>query len=302
MRRALQLAIEQGLGRDAAVLHNNLAIVVWQYEGPQAALTACREGIDFCERRGITEFALAIAGMSATFLAQLGQTEQALNEAGPLAERLEAAGDIYFTEPRAMQLRLLTQRGAHEHAPATDELVTAARKTGDPQDYADTFSAATQLLLAQGQPQQALALLTELEQVPDTRADLYYSYVLPELVRTALALEQPDLANQLLDGVEPHTPLQERALCACRAQLTEAADDHGRAADLYREAAERWLQFGNVPERAYALLGRGRCLTALGQPADQPLREARDLFQSMGYKPALSQAEALLEQTPAAAS
>ena len=72
MRRALQLAIEQGLGREAAVLHNNLAIAVWTYEGPQAALAACRDGIDFCERRGITEFAVAIASMSTTFLAELG--------------------------------------------------------------------------------------------------------------------------------------------------------------------------------------------------------------------------------------
>ena len=31
---------------------------IWQYEGPRAALAACREGIDFCERRGIAEFAL----------------------------------------------------------------------------------------------------------------------------------------------------------------------------------------------------------------------------------------------------
>jgi hypothetical protein len=33
---------------------------------------------------------------------------------------------------------------------------------------------------------------------------------------------------------------------------------------------------------------------------DQPLREARDLFTSMGYKPALGEVEALLEQTAAA--
>ena len=66
---------------------------------------------------------------------------------------------------------------------------------------------------------------------------------------------------------------------------------------LYAEAAERWLDFGNVPERAYALLGQGRCLTALGQPeAREPLREARELFASMGYQPALAETETLLEQ------
>jgi hypothetical protein len=50
-----------------------------------------------------------------------------------------------------------------------------------------------------------------------------------------------------------------------------------------------------VPERAYALLGQGRCLAALGKPeAEEPLREARELFASMGYKPALAETEALL--------
>ena len=37
-----------------------------------------------------------------------------------------------------------------------------------------------------------------------------------------------------------------------------------------------------------------------GDPAaEQPLREAADLFSSMGYRPALAETEALLEQTNA---
>ena len=56
--------------------------------------------------------------MSLTFLAASGQPEQALAEAGPVAARLEAAGDRDVVEPRSVQLRLLAERGAHEHAPA----------------------------------------------------------------------------------------------------------------------------------------------------------------------------------------
>jgi hypothetical protein len=74
------------------------------------------------------------------------------------------------------------------------------------------------------------------------------------------------------------------------------------AADCHAEAATRWQQFGNVPERAHALLGHGRCLRALGRlGAEQPLREARDLFAAMGYKPPLAETDALLEQAVAAA-
>jgi hypothetical protein len=121
-------------------------------------------------------------------------------------------------------------------------------------------------------------------------------------VRTALALEEPALAARLAAGVEPRTPHVHRALAACRAQLAEAAGERAEAASLYAEAAERWRDFGNVPERAYALLGQGRCLAALDKPeAEEPLRAARELFASMGYKPALAETEALLGEGEAAA-
>jgi hypothetical protein len=83
--------------------------------------------------------------------------------------------------------------------------------------------------------------------------------------------------------------------------LAEAASAHIQAATIYAEAAERWREFGNVPERAYALLGQARCLVALDRrEAETLLRETRDLFATMGNKPALAEVEALLTQTAAA--
>ena len=305
MRRAVELAIEQGEGRDAATVYNNLSIAVWPYEGPLAALELCREGIDFCERRGIAEIALFIAGSSLTYLAELGRPEQALAEARPMAERAEAAGMAVAIDARAVELRLLAQRGeGRQELSSAEQLVADARETGLPQLLAVTLTAAAKLLLAHGRPQAARALLAELEQVPRVRVDLYYISFLPELVRCALSLSEPELSARLVDGVEPRTPLHEHVLSACRAQLAEAAGEPAEAAGLYADAAERWLEFGNVPERAYALLGQGRCLVALGQPeAGEPLRAAHDVFAGLGYKPALAEAEVLLvEQTAASAS
>jgi hypothetical protein len=302
MRRALELALERGHGRVAAGLYNNLAIVAWLYDGPQAAYAAAREGIDFCERRGITEFALQIGAMSQTFRADLGDAEAALAGAGPAAERLQTAGDMAFIEPRSLQLRLLAACGAHAQAPAADELVARARKSGDTTLCAVAFTTAAAVLLARGHHQQAQALLAELEQITNIRAEPYYASVLSELVRTALAVGDPDLASRLVAGVEPRTPLAQHALCHCRAQLTEATGEHAKAVALYADAAQALGKFGNVPERAHALLGRGRCLAALGRPERKaPLREARDLFASMGYKPALAETEALLARAEAAA-
>ena len=123
------------------------------------------------------------------------------------------------------------------------------------------------------------------------------------MLRTALAAGDPELAKRLADGLEPRYPLREHALCAARAQLAEHAGNHADAATLYAEAATRWQQFGNVREHAYALLGQGRCLVALGDPiAEQPLRQAAELFASMGYRPALAETETLLEQANALVS
>ena len=206
-------------------------------------------------------------------------------------------------DARSTRLRLLAQRGeGQQEVAGAEQLVAGARETGVPSILAVAFMAAAQVLLAHGQPQEAKALLAELDRVPAIRADPYYGSLLPELVRCAFALAEAELAARLVDGVESRTPLNENALCACRAQLAEAFGGQAEAAVLYAEAADRWQEFGNVPERAYALLGQGRCLLALGRPgAEVPLAEARELFDSIGYKPALAETDALLARTAAAA-
>lgn len=194
--------------------------------------------------------------MTTTFLAELGQAEQALADAEPVAERLQAAGDVVFVEPRSVQLRLLAERGAHEHAPTPDELLAAARESGEPQDYALAFAAVARLLLAQGERQQAQALLAQLEHVAGTRADPYFASVLPELVRTALALDDAALASSLIEGVQPVTPLPQYVLVAGHAHLAKAAGDHAQAAtDALRRGGQA---LARVRERARARLRAAR--------------------------------------------
>ena len=50
-------------------------------------------------------------------------------------------------------------------------------------------------------------------------------------------------------------------------------------------------------EQAHALLGQGRCLTALRDPdARAPLREARELFDRMGARPRVEECDALIAE------
>src|SRR5216683_1946855 len=139
-------------------------------------------------------------------LAELGRIEEALTDAARLADRLEQAGDINFVEPRSLQLRLLAEQGRHEQAPSPEPLLKAARDSGEPQFMAMAVAAAASLLQAHAQPEQARLLLSELDQITASRTSPFYAIVLPSLVRSALALGDPNLATSLTKGVPPPTP------------------------------------------------------------------------------------------------
>jgi hypothetical protein len=162
---------------------------------------------------------------------------------------------------------------------------------------------AASLLNAQGHREQARLLLHELDSAAVQRTFAAYAWCLTELVRSAVAVGDHEVAGSLAAGVRPATPCDQYGLMSCQAQLAEANGNHTEAASLYADAAHRWNQFGNVPEHAYSLLGQGRCLRALGDPAgQQPLAEARELFASMGYNPALAETDSLLAESQPAAS
>ena len=297
MRRALALAVEQGKGGEAAILYNNLAFATWQHQGPSPALEPCAAGLDFCERRGIAGMALAIAATRLTFLVACGSSDKALADARRLAEKALAAGDSAIIELRSVQLSLGVERGEKAEAADAEQLVAIARETGEPQQMAQAFATAARVMVALGHGERAKTFIEELERTDGTRPDPYYAAVLPQLVRCVLALDESALASRLIAGVEPRTPLQQHALAACRAILAEGAGDYASAAPAYAEVAQRWRQFGDVPELAYALLGQGRCLVALGTPgADGPLTEARKQFAAMDYAPALGDTDALLRR------
>jgi len=296
MKRALTVLVERGAGRDAAILQNNLAIARYPLQGPARSLADFEEGIIFCEQRGLAESAAQLEANCPGLLSELGRPEEALERAARLAAALEASGDTYaLIEVRAVELACRLARGEQRERSGADWLVETARKIGTVDINVIALASAAALTVEA--PERTSALLTELEQAPGTRETPYYAKQLAAMLRTALAAGDPALARRLADGLEPRYPLDEHALCSARAQLAEYSGDVADAATVYAEAAAGWHEFGNLPERAYALLGQGRCLLALGQPGgEQPLREARDLFASMGYKPALAETEALLER------
>jgi class 3 adenylate cyclase/tetratricopeptide (TPR) repeat protein len=304
MERALAVLLEEGAGQYAAGLQNNLAIARYPLQGPIRSLAEFEQGISFCEERGLAYAAAALEANCPGLLAELGQTEEALERARRLAATFEAKGlTLLLIEVRAVELACRLARGEHDAAlAAADWLTEAARKSGTAEMVILAVAPAASALVAE-EPDRASALLNELDEAVGTRETIYYPRQLAGMVRTALLAGDRALAERLSAGVEPRYPLHQHALCSGRAELAEHAGEHEEAARLYSQAAAGWQEFGNVPEHAHSLLGEARCLRALGHLyAEEPLRAARDLFASMGYEPALRETESLLEGTSAPTS
>jgi class 3 adenylate cyclase/tetratricopeptide (TPR) repeat protein len=306
MRRALQIAMDAGQGRETATLYNNLGRALWPFEGPLAALDVYRQGIGFDQARGLAALALWIEASSLDPLADIGELDEVLSEAGRLGERAETAGIVpSLITIRAVQARVLALRGEAGQAEAfLDWLEYAARETGAPEGLAEGLGSSAIARTALGQSDRAAALLNELSSNLQLRAHGSFAAWLAAMVRAAVLIGDPALAERLASGLEPRFPYAEHALVTTNAALSEARGDLEAAADGYADAADRWERFGVVPERAFALLGQGRCLIGFARPTDAApvLQRAREIFDALGAAPALAETDALLQQATAFSS
>jgi class 3 adenylate cyclase len=298
-RRALATAVQLGLGRQAAVLYNNMAIDLYPTAGNEAARRMYEEGIRFAESRGIDEWALWMkTGLLGTIL-NAGEWDRILVEATPLADRLEAGGMmIGLIWVRAVAARVLLLRGESDEAAALiDWTLKATRTAGGANEKAVVFSLAARSYLAAGEPDRARDLLLELEQAQ------VREYNLPEVVQTALASGDLQLAERFTEGFQALYRLNEIALLNARALLAEARGEE-EATGLFALAADQWESNGEVWDQAEALLGHARCLIAQGKllTATSSLQEARSIFVRLGAKPAIAETDKLLERAIAASS
>ena len=302
MERALRLALQRGAGLDAGVLHNNIPYARYAIDGPGRSLAAYEDGISFCHERGLG-IAIAHETNCTSLLVELGRVDEALDRLSRNVTAAEMRSETYeLIELRAVQLAIRLARGDKAGPDDVDWLVENARAQGAADSSTFALASAAEAL-ATDRPEGACALLAEVEQSRGSHRTPAYARLLPAMIRTALAAGDLALAERLSDSLKPHYPAHEHALCVARAQLAEHAGGHPEAASLYAEAAAGWQEFGNIPERAHALLGQGRCLLTLGDPGAEPaLRQAAELFRAMGYRPALAETEALIAQTTALAS
>jgi tetratricopeptide (TPR) repeat protein len=108
----------------------------------------------------------------------------------------------------------------------------------------------------------------------------------------------------LLDGYTPFTNRDRSSALTAEAAKAELEGDLDNAISRYAEAAERWAAFPHVLEHGHALIGVGRCLLAIGREVEarERLREARELFVSLGGVPLVVETDDLLASATAKTS
>jgi tetratricopeptide (TPR) repeat protein len=299
LRAGLALGLELGSGYDTAVLYTNLAEPVWLVEGPDAALAVCADGVDFAERRGLSEAAMWLRASTLGPLLDLGRWEEAVTLADEaIAWDLAHGGDYLAIGCRRYVTQVLAWQG--DLTAARDlarRVLPRAREIDDLQQLVPALVNAALVEHATGDRPAAMALVSEAAQLTAGRAGgrRFLGQVLADMVRVAAA-SAPELARSLLETADTSATRYRLTATTARAILAEVAGDQEEAADLYAEAAAGWATYRHAHEHALALLGQGRCLVQLGRPeAEQVLRVAHQHLTALGARPPAAEAAALLE-------
>jgi tetratricopeptide (TPR) repeat protein len=301
LHRAIALARERGLVREAALGHNEVSNVLAVSRGPGEALRALDEGVELARRSGHPEVASDLETFSRQeLLYDLGRWEDLISEAHAYlsGERADVGAQARVLL-RILVCEISVWRGDLARASdVVDGLTESLLAADEPQLFVSGYDVLAHLAIARGDTTAAADILRRVVESSVIRGSWNYPAYLPELTRLALTALGLDAASDLARDAGKH--VTERGRVARRtveAELAEARGELDRAADLYGEAEVGWRIF-SVPERAQALLGRGRCRLAQGDlAATDDLRSAREVFASLNARRFLSEVDALLQRS-----
>ena len=302
--RALAVTRAQGRGTERAIIEYNYASFVAPLRGPRVALDAMGEVLEFARRCGLEAYVLACRAALIEPLRFMGEWDRALAEAAdvvPALEENENVWDMLFL--RSQEALIFACRG--ETGEAATSLVWLEEKgCGFGIDRYYVLLAASAVRLRLGESGAALGLLAEwVATLPAVTSLVEY---VPEAVRVALVGGDGQLAARVVKKVESglparRLPLHQHVMATVGGLLAESRGEHEAGAAAYAAATSGWREFGVPYEEAQALLGRGRCLVALGRaPEAVPaLKQAHEIFLRLGAKPALAEIDRVLDGTAA---
>jgi class 3 adenylate cyclase/tetratricopeptide (TPR) repeat protein len=299
-RDALRMALELGLGDQAALSYQDLGEAVAWEEGPAEELEVRSAHLDFAQQRGLTLHATwAKVGMAHALFA-LGRWQEAVSVADEVIEWAREHDDRKrLVEVLGMKVQDLVLKGEIEDAALiSNEMLRLARGTGEPHVLAPALIAAAVIEQAGGNQDAAAGLMIEFARLTQDDPRFRVAFA-AEAVRVLVACGELEQAQDFVGGLQPLTTGDINSVGTAQAVLAEAQGDLQDSLNLYEHAAQGWKEFGIVLEQARALLGAGRCLTALGRTyeASRALHQAEETFIELSAQPLIDETICCLKRT-----
>jgi len=263
MRDALDLSLRLGLGIETAISYLNLGESVTAFEGVSSGLELIEVSLDFARRCGLKHHEMWARTTTLQYLYELGHWDELLREADEVVrwDRDEGGGTQIEVWALMASAPVRAQRGSVDEARRDATIfLPRAREVADPQILIPALIQAAFAFAAGGELDEAVILAAEVGR-PARRSTANEYAGWPTMLRICAAAGELSLAQGIVDGAADvaDVPMARHVTTTGRAILAEAYGRTKEAAILYAEAAAAWEEWGSVPERAYALLGLGRC-------------------------------------------
>lgn len=296
LREGISILAAAGRGGTAGLQYYNYLLMILQFDGPSSARSVLAEAREFATARGLGGAITGLDELDLLIRHDLGQHDAVSDAAADVDARLEQLGLL----PERLDLGLITTRiallrGGRGGSAGIRWMDQAARQLGTIEALTYGFTAAIAAHVGDGRHAAARALLGELGRHPKFARTWLHAHVLSTLVRIAVALGDLALARSMAAAEGSPTPRNALARASASAAVLEAGGERAEAADAYAAAAAGWERFGVPEEQAFALLGQGRSLLAIGRMAAgvAALERSRSLFEPLRAAPSLREIDAL---------
>jgi tetratricopeptide (TPR) repeat protein len=260
IKDALAALLELGQARDSAVTWLNYGFVLWQIEGPVAALDSLREAREYTDRRRLVELDQQI---SCTVLELMVETGELAEVVSSCRAQLDHPGPAFIMLRRIETLAALAraqlelgQEGAREAAEESYRLGIVA---GWPDLLAVAGAPVATARAAAGERAGVREVLQRLLGLEELAGSHEFAARLPTFVRAALAVDEPGIAADLAARLVPLLPMWEYSATTAESLLAENRGDRTAAAAGFAKVAAHWKAFGSTLEHNYALQGLARC-------------------------------------------